>query len=86
MPIATLTSKGQITLPAPMREKLRLKAGSKVMFEEQADGSFLVRKETGDIRALKGLLKAKRGERPLTLEEMDEAIAMAAAERFDRGR
>jgi antitoxin PrlF len=84
MPVATLTSKGQITLPAPMRAKLRLTAGSKVMFEEQPDGSFLVRKKTGDISDLKGLLKAKG--RPLTVEEMDEAIAAAAAERVDRSR
>jgi len=84
MPVATLTSKGQITLPAPMREKLRLAAGSKVMFEEQADGSFVVRKRSGDIRDLKGLLKTKGPS--LTVEEMDEAIAAAAAERVDRSR
>ncbi|MEA3030022.1 MAG: hypothetical protein QOG13_1347 [Sphingomonadales bacterium] len=84
MPVATLTSKGQITLPAPMRQKLRLTAGSKVMFEEQPDGSFVLRKKTGDIRDLKGLLKAKGS--PLTIEEMDEAIAAAAAERVDRSR
>jgi antitoxin PrlF len=86
MPIATLTSKGQVTLPAAMREKLRLRAGSKVMFEEQRDGSFVVRKETGDIRDLRGLLRARKGERPLTIEEMDEAIARSAAERLDRSR
>lgn len=84
MPVATLTSKGQITLPAPMRQKLRLTAGSKVMFEEQPDGSFVLRKKTGDIRDVKGLLRAKGS--ALTVEEMDEAIAAATAERIDRSR
>ena len=37
MDLATLTSKGQITIPAAIRKKLRLKTGDKVFFiEEQA--------------------------------------------------
>ena len=39
--IATVTSRGQITLPAPVRRKLGIKTGGKVAFIEQ-DGHFLV--------------------------------------------
>jgi AbrB family looped-hinge helix DNA binding protein len=71
--IATVTSKGQITVPAQMRDRLRLRPGSKIVFEEQPNGDFVVRKKTGDIRALKGILKARPGFAP-TLEDFDRAI------------
>lgn len=78
MPTATLTSKGQITLPAEMRAKLRLRPGSRVDFEEQADGSYSVRPKTGDIRELRGIVKYDGP--PVSIEEMDEAVGRAVAE------
>ena len=44
----TLSSKGQIVLPAPMRRVLGLKAKSKVLIEERDGGIFIrpVRKAT----------------------------------------
>ena len=82
--VATVTSKGQITVPVRMRERLGLRPGSKIVFEEQPNGHFVVRKKTGDIRDLKGFLPTPK--RALTIEEMDEAIAAAAVERLDRSR
>jgi antitoxin PrlF len=72
MPIGTLTSKGQITLPALLREKLRLAAGDRVSFEEQADGSYLLRPMKADVRRLKGAVP--RTARPVTPEDLDQAI------------
>ena len=37
----TLSSKGQIVLPAPMRRRLKLKARSKLEIEERDGGLFL---------------------------------------------
>lgn len=37
----TLSSKGQIVLPAPVRRRLKLKAKSKLELEEREDGVFL---------------------------------------------
>lgn len=37
----TLSSKGQIVLPAPMRRRLRLKVRSKLEIEERDGGLFL---------------------------------------------
>lgn len=85
MPTATVTSKGQVTLPVQMRTKLRLIPGSKIEFEEQSNGDFLVRRKTSDIRDLRGILKDKT-DVVLSVEEMDDAIAAAAVERFDRSR
>jgi antitoxin PrlF len=42
--IATVTSKGQVTLPASIRRKLRLRKGSKLIFLE----------EGGEVRLLTG--------------------------------
>jgi antitoxin PrlF len=40
--IATLTSKGQITMPAEVRENLGVEAGDKIVFERAADGSYRI--------------------------------------------
>lgn len=83
--IATMTSKGQITVPARMRERLRLRPGSKLVFEEQPNGDFVVRRKTSDIGDLKGILKPKPGPSP-TIEDYDRAIAEEVAARDARSR
>lgn len=72
MPRATLTSKGQITLPKQVRERLGLRAGDRVAFRERPDGSFAVEAEHGDLLALQGLLRPRR--RGVTVEAMGDAI------------
>jgi antitoxin PrlF len=68
----TLTSKGQITLPKALREKLSLSAGDRVEFFMDDENSVrLVVKHVPVIR-MKGMLP--RPERPVSLEEMDRAI------------
>lgn len=79
MPTSTLTSKGQITLPQQVRKTLGLSVGDKVDFVEDAGGYRLVPLHN-DIRKLKGRF-AGRVKRSVSLEEMDQAIAEAVAER-----
>ena len=81
MPIATVPSKGQITIPEAVREALELKSGDRVAFRLRADGVVEVQAETSDVMALKGALKARR--RGVTLEDMEKAIAEGASD--DRG-
>src|SRR5207244_2680500 len=57
MTIATMTSKGQITIPAATRSKLRLAPGSKVDFVENEAGEIVLRPIAGDIRRLRGIVK-----------------------------
>lgn len=76
---ATLTSKGQITVPLKIREKLRLHAGSRLVFEEQPNGDILVRRQAADSLSLKGILP--KPPRALSIEEIDEAIGTAVVER-----
>jgi antitoxin PrlF len=81
MPVATLTSKGQTTIPKEIRDLLGLAAGDKLDFVVESDGRVVLRPATQDVRELKGMLR-KKGRKPVSLEEMDRAIAAGAA----RGR
>lgn len=76
MPAATLTSKGQLTLPKKVRELLRVQAGDSVDFVISTDGEIRLRAGALDVRELRGMLH-KPGRKPVTLEQMDEAIARA---------
>jgi AbrB family looped-hinge helix DNA binding protein len=73
---ATISSKGQITIPAAVRNALKLKAGTRVRFLEEEDGRFSFVPVTTSIRAMKGIVP-KLG-RTVSLEEMDQAIAEGA--------
>lgn len=83
MPTATLTSKGQITLPQPVREALGLHAGTKVDFVPTEDGFKLVPLHGGAVAGLKGRF-AGRVAKPVSVEAMDEAIAHEATRRHAR--
>ena len=77
---ATMTSKGQITVPKEVRVKLGLKAGDRVRFIVEDDGRVLLLPAKRDISELVGILPKPK--RPLSIEEMDEAIHRAIAEKF----
>ena len=74
MPTSTLTSKGQITLPKQVREKLGLQTGSRVDFVIDPSGRVTLKPLNSDFRLLKGIVRARR-KRPVSIAEMNEAIA-----------
>jgi len=74
---ATLTSKGQVTIPKAVRDALHLRTGDRLDFILEAGGTVRVLPITGSVKRLKGMLP--RPARALTLEEMDDAIAKGAA-------
>lgn len=78
MPTATVTSKGQITIPAQVRRALGLKPGARIDFYPIEDGEYALRPKSGSIMDMRGCL-AHAGP-PLTIEEMDQAILDHAAE------
>ena len=77
MSTATLTSKGQITIPVAVREALRIGAGDRVEFVEVEPGRFEMIPATLPITALKGMFRSDR--KPVTIEEMNAAIARRGA-------
>jgi bifunctional DNA-binding transcriptional regulator/antitoxin component of YhaV-PrlF toxin-antitoxin module len=68
-----------------MRERLGLRPGSKLVFDEQPNGDFVVRKKTGGLAALQGIVKAAPGFAPM-LEDFDQATADEIADRDARAR
>ena len=78
MPSATLTSKGQLTLPKAIRDLLRLGTGDRVDFVVKEDGTVVLRPATVDVRELKGLLHRK-GMKPLSVDEMNAIIRRRGA-------
>lgn len=71
MSTATVTSKGQITIPADVRRRLGLESGDRVEFVE-ADGGFAIKAANDDVRALKGMLR--RPEKAVSVADMNAAI------------
>jgi antitoxin PrlF len=79
MAIATLTTKGQITIPVDVRRQLGLKPGSRVDFVYVREGVVELVPVSGTVKSLKGMVPAP--DTPVSLEQMDEAIAEGAARR-----
>ena len=74
MPTATLTSKGQITIPKAVRESLHLHSGDRIEFVVHGSSEALVRPITKSVDEVFG--KLHDPDQPaLTVEEMDAAIA-----------
>lgn len=78
MATATITSKGQITIPAVLRSELHVGPGDKVEFVKVAEGRYEVLAVTKDISALRGMVKATG---VVSVEEMDTAIKARAGQR-----
>ena len=60
-----LTTKGQIVIPKVLRDKYKLKPGTKVFFEETADGIMMKQVDAEFVRNAKGMIPAKKGEKPM---------------------
>lgn len=76
MATATITSKGQITLPKEVREHLGLRRGDRVDFVIDTEGNVHMRAAKRSVSELFGFLR-----RPdavsVSIEEIDESIAQS---------
>jgi antitoxin PrlF len=79
MATATLTSKGQITIPLDVRQRMKLDAGARVEFIESAEGEFSIRPAVADVRSLKGLLR--KPAKPVSIGDMKKTIRLRGAGR-----
>ena len=78
MAAATITSKGQITIPAQVRAAMGVDAGDRLEFVEVGKGEFNIVPATRSVRELNGMLYRK-GRKPVSIEEMNAAIAKGAS-------
>jgi len=71
----TISSKGQIVIPAAMRKKWQLKTGDTLFVSETSEGILLKThsvNKTKKVSEVAGLLKTKQS---FTLEEIDELVS-----------
>ncbi|HCI12415.1 MAG: AbrB family transcriptional regulator [Gallionellales bacterium GWA2_60_142] len=66
---ATLTSKGQTTIPKEIRDSLSMKAGDRMTFTLMPDGTVVMRVKTKSITELAGVLH-KKGRKPVPVEQL----------------
>ena len=79
MAVATLTSKGQTTIPAIVRQSLGLRAGTQIDFVQSPDGRWYLAPLGLTPRDVAGVIAA---EAAFPIEEEDRAMVAAAVGRF----
>lgn len=72
MPTATITTKGQITIPKSIRDHLKIDRGDRVEFLVDSNGIVTIWPVTSDITQLKGMVP--KPVHPVSTEEMNQAI------------
>jgi AbrB family looped-hinge helix DNA binding protein len=73
-----MTAQGRTTVPKEIRDRLDLKPGDRISWHTEGNRAALFSKKRS-INELAGILH-RPGQRTVALEEIDEAIAEAAAE------
>jgi AbrB family looped-hinge helix DNA binding protein len=83
-----VSANGGVSLPKSIRDKLAWKKGTRLVIEETTQG-IILRQESSFARTrpedVFGSLHVP-GRKPVTLEEMDEAITAEVLARHARGR
>ncbi len=74
MVTATLTSKGQLTIPKAVRDSLHLRAGDRVQFVVHDDAEATMKPLTKSVDEVFGKLQ-RAGQAPKSVEEMQAAVA-----------
>jgi len=77
MTTATVTSKGQITIPANVRQALNVDTGDRVEFVEVEAGRFEFFAATRSVKELKGMFG--KPNKSVSIEEMNTAILKRGA-------
>jgi antitoxin PrlF len=77
MATSTLTTKGQVTIPLDVRQRLKLDAGDRLEFVEIEEGVFVIKPAVDDVRSLKGLLR--KPAKPVSVADMKAAIRLRGA-------
>ena len=82
---ATLTSKGQITVPVALRKHWGLKAGDMLLFDPpgKTEGRFEPRRKRSIFERLEELQLPALG-RPLTQADIDDSVAAGMQEKFGK--
>ncbi len=77
MTTATITSKGQITIPANVRQSLNVDAGDRVEFVQLEPGQYLFIAANRSVTELKGMFGKAR--KVVSIDEMNQVIKSRGA-------
>lgn len=66
---ATLTSKGQTTIPKEIRDSLHMKTGDRMTFTLMPDATVVLRLKSKSLAELAGTLH-KKGRKPVPVEQL----------------
>ena len=75
MSTATITSKGQITIPAAVRAALHVGPGDRVEFVQIGEGRYEMVAATKEVSRLRGLVKTGK---VISVDEMDKVVRARA--------
>lgn len=79
---SSITTKGQISIPKLAREHLKVRPGDRLRIFLHPNGTVVLLPKL-PVSAIKGIF-AGRAKKPVTVEEMDEAIERGAIEESER--
>lgn len=82
MATATMTSKGQVTIPKEIRDRHHLVAGQRIEFLEDANGAVSIWPVTENVSKLKGMIRKSASS--VSLAEMKAAIRDEGGKHGDR--
>lgn len=74
MPSAIITSKGQVTIPKSIRDKLDLQKGDVLSFDIEPEGKITIKPEKESPDTAYGILY-REGREALSIEEMESGVA-----------
>jgi antitoxin PrlF len=84
VPRSTVTTKGQVTIPKAIRERLGLVVGDTLEFTVDEEGRIIARPSAAGAGVI-GILRDFAPERPLSIEQMNEAIRQGATRKRGSG-
>jgi antitoxin PrlF len=85
MTTATMTTKGQVTLPKRIRQRLGLQAGDKVVFEmDEERNTATLRRLNLSVKDTFGLLSNRAPAQPVAVDDMRTGVKSLMAKRAKR--
>jgi bifunctional DNA-binding transcriptional regulator/antitoxin component of YhaV-PrlF toxin-antitoxin module len=81
-----LTAKNQTTIPKAVVEALQIKPSSLLMYEIEPDGRVVLTAKSATFEDLADTFPAKRPRKPVSDEQLNEAVRSGAAKRFRKSK
>ena len=84
---ATVTSKGQVTIPKEIREQLGIHVGDRLLFTLTGNGTVTMEVDREErLTRMFGMLRHLKKRRPVSIQEMNEAVRRRAKRRLTKTR